>query len=162
MRLIDALVQLQLLLLGQRVVLQSLELLANPVSLFEVDDVHELESDIVGVSVLVGLNQIFELPLIRFLRDSAAERNLELESPFKVGFCEPVSLVVENGVGLFVGAPVFVKHRRDVLVEVLDVQWVQVGVDVAVRHIRAADPEQVDRVFRLHIRTRPACRDTTS
>ena len=78
-RLVDALVQLQLFCLRQGVVLESLKLLAKPVASLNIHNVHELDSDVLRVGIFVGLNQIFKFPVVRLFGDCALERDLEPE-----------------------------------------------------------------------------------
>lgn len=63
----DATEQLELLWPGHRVILETFEFLANPVSLSAVRNMHELQTNVGCVSVRVGLNEVFQLPDVGLL-----------------------------------------------------------------------------------------------
>lgn len=86
MSVVNARIKLELFIFGKGVVLNIFELMADPVALRYFLNVHELDANISLVGVLVGLNQVSELPFVRLCGDRSVEWYFEFKSLVEVGF----------------------------------------------------------------------------
>mmetsp|Transcript_10024 Transcript_10024/g.16848 ORF Transcript_10024/g.16848 Transcript_10024/m.16848 type:complete len:240 (-) Transcript_10024:588-1307(-) len=109
---IKAIEDLELLLLGVGLVLGQLELVPNEIAALAVDDVLVLQAYLLTVSVLKGLNQVSEHPVLLVGEDTAELVDVDVEFAVQVRLNEAVKFVAQDFLELVGGLLELVVHRR--------------------------------------------------
>lgn len=149
---VESVVQVDLLCISHTVVLDALEVEADPVADVALGNVRELDSDLAAVGGLVCLNDVFELPGALLGQDARLVRKLNVELSVKVMFGEPVLLVVEEREQRASRAVEFLLEGLDIIVGLLQLEGVQVGHEVTHRFERVQQSREVNGLFGSAVR----------
>lgn len=106
--------------------LDRLKLFTNPVAHFSVLNVHELNGNLVAVSIAVRIDKLAEHPLLFPLDNSTTKWHLNVEFTVHVSLGKAVVSRVEQGEKLVIGEAELLCQAWTILVVFLQVEWVDV------------------------------------
>ena len=134
MRPIQSLVHVHFLSFGLGRELKRLELLSNPVTHFTVLDVHELDTNLATIGMLISLNELSQLPFLLSLNYSAAKGHCDGEFAFHVRLCESIARWVKQAQKLLVREAELFGKSWTIFVDFPHLERVNIRNQVSVRH----------------------------
>ena len=89
--------------MGYLLILHPLELVADPVALLSVWNMHELNSDFLAIGILIGSDEILEFPVLLLSEQSSEFWCIDIELSLQVSLSEAVRFIVQKGFQLACG-----------------------------------------------------------
>ena len=134
---VQAFVHVDTLTFGDIPKLNGLKFLSNPVTYFAILNMHELDTDLTAISLLIGLNKFTEYPLLFPLDNRASERHLDVEFSVHVSFSETIVCWVEQGKELSVREAELLCQTWALFIYISQFERINVRDQVTVSHIGA-------------------------